>query len=106
MIYHILWTDAARQDLREIIDYIAHDSLDNALNILDRLEEQAETLTTFPDRGRVVAELADSGISQYREIISSPWRIIYRIESNQVFIMAVLDSRRNLQLLLLNRLVR
>jgi toxin ParE1/3/4 len=104
--YQVLWTHTARQDLTEIIDYIAQDSVDDALAILQRLETKAALLITLPNRGRVVPELLHSGISLYRELISAPWRIVYRVENRQVLIMAVLDSRRNLQAVLLNRLAR
>ncbi|MDO8350050.1 MAG: type II toxin-antitoxin system RelE/ParE family toxin [Gallionella sp.] len=104
--YRILWTDTARQDLTEIIDYIAQDSVENALAVLDKLEAKAATLIILPNRGRIVPELLHTGISQYREIISTPWRIVYRMESQRVLVMAVLDSRRDLQLVLLNRLAR
>ncbi len=102
--YQVLWTDTARQDLTGIIDYIAQDSIGNALAILDKLEAKADLLTTLPDRGRIVPELLDTGISQYREIICSTWRIVYRVEAQRVMVMAVLDSRRDLQVILLNRL--
>lgn len=102
--FQVLWTDTAQQDLTEIVEYIAQDSLDEALAILHKLETKAALLVTLPNRGRIVPELLHTGISQYREFISSPWRIIYRVESQRVMVMAVLDSRRDLQVLLLNRL--
>ena len=104
--YRVLWTDTARQDLTEIVEYIAQDSVDDALSILQKLEVKAAQLVALPSRGRVVPELLHTGISQYRELISAPWRIVYRTDGNQVFIMAVLDSRRDLQTVLLNRLAR
>jgi len=102
----VLWTHTAQQDLTEIIEYIALDSVAIALEILHTLEAKAGLLITLPNRGRVVPELLHTGISQYRELISAPWRIIYRVENRQVLIMAVLDSRRDLQAVLLNRLAR
>lgn len=104
--YQVLWSDAAQQDLTEIVEYIAQDSFDDALSILHKLEAKAALLVTLPNRGRVVPELLHTGISQYRELISAPWRIVYKVASSQVFIMAVLDSRRDLQTVLLNRLAR
>lgn len=104
--YQVLWTDTAQQDLSGIIDYIAQDGINDAIAILQRIESQAALLTSLPNRGRIVPELLNTGISQYRELISSPWRIVYRIENQRIFIMAVLDSRRDLQTLLLNRLGR
>lgn len=104
--YQVLWTQTAQQDLTEIIEYIAQDSVGNALEILHKLEFKAALLLALPNRGRIVPELLHTGISQYRELISAPWRIIYRVESRQVLVMAVLDSRRDLQAVLLNRLAR
>ncbi|OGS82034.1 MAG: plasmid stabilization protein [Gallionellales bacterium GWA2_59_43] len=102
----VSWTHTAQQDLTEIINYIAQDSVDEALAILHKLETKAALLMTLPNRGRVVPELLHTGISQYRELISAPWRIVYRVENKQVLIMSVLDSRRDLQTVLLNRLAR
>jgi plasmid stabilization system protein ParE len=76
----------------------------NALVILDKLEAKAAQLATSPNRGRILPERLHTGISQYREIISAPWRIVYRIEGQRVLVMAVLDSCRDLQVVLLNRL--
>lgn len=104
--YQVLWTHTAQQDLLEIIDYIAQDSVDDALVILHKLETKAALLVTLPNRGRIVPELLHTGISQYRELINAPWRIVYRVENRQVLIMAVLDSRRDLQTVLLGRLAR
>ena len=104
--YQVLWTHTAQQDLTEIIDYIAQDSVEGALLILHKLEAKAALLVTLPNRGRIVPELLHTGISQYRELISAPWRIIYRVESQRVLVMAVLDSRRDLQAVLLGRLAR
>ena len=73
---------------------------------LDERETKTALLITLPNRGRVVPELLHTGISQYRELISAHWRIVYRVENRQVLIMAVLDSRRDLQTVLLNRLAR
>ena len=102
--YQVLWTHTAQLDLTEIVEYIAQDCVADALAILHKLETRAVLLITLPNRGRIVPEFLDTGISQYRELVSAPWRIIYRVENKQVLIMAVLDSRRDLQAVLLNRL--
>jgi plasmid stabilization system protein ParE len=41
----------------------------------------------------------------YREVVFPPWRIIYKIDKQQVVIISVLDSRRNLEDLLLKKLL-
>lgn len=104
--YSVLWTDAARQDLEEIVSFIAIDSVESALSILARLENRCARLRQFPQRGRIVPELKAAEILSYREIVEAPWRIVYRYERNRVFVMAVLDARRDLAGLLLERLTR
>ncbi|NKC12713.1 MAG: hypothetical protein GKR94_11075 [Gammaproteobacteria bacterium] len=37
MIYEVIFTDSAHQDFYEILDYIAKDNPQNALNFIDRL---------------------------------------------------------------------
>jgi len=102
----VFWTNTARSDLEEIINFIAADSVSNALSVLEKLEIKVATLASQPDRDRLVPELNHLGVCQYRELIESPWRIIYRIEMNKVFVLAVMDSRRDLASILLQRLVR
>jgi toxin ParE1/3/4 len=104
--YHIKWAAIAQSDLKQIIDYIAVDSPDNALQILKKLRQKASSLYTLPDRGGIVPELKDQGIHIYREIIVPPWRIIYRISDATVFVLSVIDSRRNVEDILLNRFVK
>ena len=102
--YDIVWSIIAENDLKNIIEYIADDSPPNALKIFKRIKQKASSLYTFPERGRIVPELRDQGILQYRELVISPWRILYRISDKSVFVLSVLDSRRNIEDLLLKRL--
>ncbi|MDT8452925.1 MAG: type II toxin-antitoxin system RelE/ParE family toxin [Gammaproteobacteria bacterium] len=102
----VFWTKTARADLEAIVNHIAADSIANALSVLDRLEKKAESLNAQSCRGREVPELQLIGMSHYRELLVKPWRIIYRLESDHVLIVAVLDSRRDLEDLLLQRLTR
>jgi plasmid stabilization system protein ParE len=102
----VRWTETARADLELIVDFIAEDSVENTVAVLDRLEERAEALRLAAERGRVVPELKVVDVLQYRELIERPWRIVYRIEPDQVVVLAVLDGRRDLVSLMLERLVR
>jgi addiction module RelE/StbE family toxin len=104
--FRVQWAEAAVRDLEELISYIAADSSLNAERILDKLEKRAQTLESTPVRGRVVPELAHFGIRNWRELIVKPYRIIYRIDEDTVNVLAMLDGRRDLQDLLLERLIR
>ncbi|KAF5088663.1 ParE toxin of type II toxin-antitoxin system, parDE [anaerobic digester metagenome] len=103
--FTILWSDQAKVDLSEIIEYIAFEDKILALRILDKIEEIVTRLEQLPKSGRIVPELKAFNILTYREIVFSPWRIIYKITEDQVLIVSVLDSRRNLEDLLMKKLI-
>ena len=103
--YKVIWADIAEVDLKNIIEYIADESIVNAQRVFDKIRDKASSLFILPERGCVVPELKDQGILQYRELIHSPWRIIYRISENKVYVLSVLDSRRNIEDILLKRLI-
>lgn len=103
--YTVNWTATAEHDLDAIIDFIAEDSSDEALRILTKMRKKAAGLNILPERGRIVPELKEQGIMLYREMILAPWRIIYRIVGQTVYVLAVLDARRNLEDILLERFI-
>ena len=102
--YEALWSNVAENDLKKIIEYIADDSPTIALKIFKNIKQKVSSLYKLPERGRIVPELRGQGILQYREIIISPWRILYKISENTVYVLSVLDSRRNIEDILLKRL--
>ena len=105
-IYNVVWTKSAKKDLEEIIDYISLDSIEKAFKQLKKIKEKAKKLATFPEQGRIIPELSRQNIFKYRELIISPWRIMYKIEGNIVYVMAVIDGRRNIEDILLKRQFR
>lgn len=104
-IHEIVWARTAENDLKEIIDYITFDSPTNALKIFQKIRNKASSLYTMPERCRIVPELKDQGIMQYRELIVPPWRIMFRITEIKIYVLSVIDSRRNIEDILLKRLV-
>ena len=105
-IFTVKWSNVAENDLRRIIEYIARDNIANAKKVFARIKEKTADLNQLPDRGRIVPELQDYGITLYREIILSPWRIIYRTGDKEVYVLSVIDSRQNVEDILLNRLIK
>ena len=101
--YKVEWAVTAQDDLEQIATYIAEDSAINALRVVERIEHLAHTLITLPMRGRVVPELRWHGITTHQELILKPWRLMYRIDGSLVYVVSVLDGRRPLEDLLLNR---
>ncbi len=103
--HKIFWTNVAENDLKEIIEYISLDSPYNTLKILNKIKQKASDLYTLPERGRIVPELREQGILQYRELIIPPWRLIYRIAGRKIYVLSVIDSRQNVEDILLKRLI-
>ena len=59
--------------------------------LLMEVISQVERLTDFPESGRIVPEF---GIVNLREIIYSPFRIVYRLDKSRVRIVRVWRSER------------
>ena len=54
----------------------------------------------------MVPELAHFGMRTWRELVVRPYRLVYRIEGDTVTVLAVIDGRRDLEDVLLERLLR
>lgn len=104
--FRVLWTEVARDDLHRIVDFIAAEAPLNAEKVADRLEALANSLESFPGRGRVVPELARHGLVEWLEVGSPPWRLVYRVQKRTVYVVALVDGRRRLEDLLFERLVQ
>ena len=105
--YRIRWAPVAFQDLDEIIDYIAaQDGPDIAAGIYRKIKTRISKLSSHPSRCRVVPELKLVGVTEYRELIVSPYRVFFRIVGRDVGIIGVLDGRRDLEETLVRRAMR
>ena len=103
--YTVNIAKTAKNDLREIIAYISKNNPMNASRILKRIEDKIDTLCRFPLKGGYVPEFLKQNIKDYRQLIESPWRIIYRTDKDIVNVLLIIDSRRNTQDILVEKLV-
>ena len=95
----------ARNDLRDIHAYISqNDSLENADYVSREIVRAALTLQDLPNRGTHPPELLTMGNRSYRQLFFKPYRILYRIRANTVYIALIADGRRDMKSLLLRRL--
>lgn len=76
MDFQIVWTPAARDDLKEIVSYIAHDDPAAARRLGEKIIGSVEILRTMPQSGRKVPERDDETI---RELIRVNYRIIHKV---------------------------
>src|SRR6185436_18880091 len=89
----VVWTAPAVDDLRELHAYIARDSDMYASGFVERIIVAAERLVQHPKFGRVLPETSDE---QIRELLFQKYRIVYRIESDSIAILAVIHGARDL----------
>jgi len=89
--WRLLWTEPARDDLREIFQFIRQDNPVGARNVIQEIREKVERLAQFPLSGRDVPELPDPSL---REVIVGNYRVIYRLVGNMVEILTVVHGRR------------
>ena len=107
MAFLVQLTNDATHDLEEICDYIdRHDAPSRADYVLEQLEKAFSSLSEYPERGNYPTELLDIGIREYREIFFRPYRIVYRVVENNVYVLLIADGRRDMQTLLQRRLLR
>jgi len=99
----VFWTKTAQRDLIKIVEYIANESDIQARKIYLSIKQKANQLWQMPLQGRIVPELRFYSIFTYRELIIFPWRIIYKMEGGKVWVLAVIDGRRNVEDILLDR---
>lgn len=94
MARRIGWSQRALSDLEGIANYIAADSANYARTVVKKIVSQIRTLARFPRAGRKVPEFNDENV---RELIIYSYRVIYRIEGDEVVIAAIVHGKRNLQ---------
>ena len=87
----VYWTDNSIGHLLGIYEYIAGNSPVYAKRVVDIITRRSEQIAEFPLSGRKVPEYKTEDI---REIIEKPYRIIYRIKSDQIDILAVIHGAK------------
>jgi plasmid stabilization system protein ParE len=86
-------TFALRQ-LESALAYIADESPKAARKLERAIVARLRRLKRHPSLGRMVPEL---GLADRREVVVSPFRIIYRVTDDEVRVLAVIHGRRRLE---------
>ena len=97
MEYVVSWSPTALDDVDALAEYINRDSPAYTRAVVNKILETARDLSDFPNAGRIVPELDDEAI---RERFIYSYRLIYRVQDNDVLIVAVVHGRRLLAPLL------
>ena len=89
----IIWSPLSLERVAEIANYIANDNLTAGERWVDGIFKTVELLEDLPKFGRIVPEIEKD---DFREIIKGNYRIIYRVEPEQVSILTVLHGKKML----------
>ena len=87
----IIWTPQSQEDLREVRNFIARDAPITASAFIRRLRSSVNRLREFPESGQIVREISNPRI---REVFHGSYRIIYRIDLEQINILTVFHGAR------------
>jgi toxin ParE1/3/4 len=90
----IVWSAEARQELRAIRKFIARDSEFYATRMVARIVERVETTASHPTRGHPVHEYPEALL---KEVHEAPYRIIYRISGDQLFVVTIVHFKKLLK---------
>lgn len=92
--YEIRVTELAKEDLADIIEYIANDNPSAAMQLADEIEQRILPLTDFPDMGANPRNrrLASKG---YKVLVVNDYLIFYALTGDIVEIRRIISGKRN-----------
>lgn len=82
----VLFTPSARQQFLAAIAFVRRDKPNAARRFRREVEQKLRRLADFPESGRRIPEFPDL---PYRELIAKPYRLFYRVQENNVWVVAV-----------------
>lgn len=94
MDFEVAWSPEAIEDIEAIAEYIARDSEYYARAVVKEILSVSRYIGEFPFIGRIVPELGNEHI---RERFIYSYRLVYRVETGRVLILAVIHGKRLLE---------
>lgn len=93
-IRRIVFAESAIADLEGVRSWYEEQGVPEiGERLLGEIMAHVERLAEFPESGRVVPEF---GVAQLREIIHRPFRIVYRLDGEQVRVVRVWRAERRM----------
>lgn len=94
MAHKIIWSPGAADDLQGISTYLSRDSETMAARVIQRILDSLEKLEDHPYSGPQIREWKRTS---YRHMMVPPHRVIYRVEKEAVFIIAIVHGAQDLK---------
>lgn len=90
----IAFAESALVDLEDIVAWYAEQKVpDVGERLVREIFAKVERLAEFPESGRIVPEFE---VKNVRELIHPPFRVVYRIDTTEIWIIRVWRSERQL----------
>ncbi|MDD3519390.1 MAG: type II toxin-antitoxin system RelE/ParE family toxin [Chromatiales bacterium] len=86
------WSNLARDDLDDLVRHISRDSAFYARRFGEKVVLATRRLKEFPESGRMIPEAEDPAL---REIIVQGYRVMYRLETERVLVLALMHGSRD-----------
>lgn len=103
----IVVLESAELDLKDLRSYIVKNfSVATWKKTFQQIKTSVRNLASFPRLGSIPDELQALNLTQYRQVLSGPNRIIYEVRQDTIYVHLIVDARRDLLSFLLGRLVR
>ena len=79
--------------MEKIVSYYIELNANTAKRYYSGIMEIVKPLSEFPKSGRIIPECQDDFSDKYREVIFKNYRIMYRINENDITILRIMDLR-------------
>lgn len=90
----VRWTEIALSELHDAAAFIAKDSAARAQELIRAAREAARSFEMFPEASPMVQEFDDPNIRE--TYVKRRYRLIYQIGGETIWIIAFIDSARDL----------
>ncbi|GBF80346.1 type II toxin-antitoxin system RelE/ParE family toxin [Aphanothece sacrum] len=91
MAYRVIWSSRAVEDVDAIATYIARDSPSYAAAVVRQIIETTRQLEKDPLTGAIISEGDNSTL---RDKLAYTYRVIYRVQDNEVTVAAIVHTKR------------
>jgi plasmid stabilization system protein ParE len=62
--------------------------------MIDKIFKKVESLSKYPERGRIVPE---ANREEIREVFENSYRIIYRVDKKRIYVLSIRNFKQLLQ---------
>lgn len=90
----LIFSDLALNDLEEIVLYISRDSIENAFRFQQKIVDCAKNLIALPKIGTLIPDNKLSS-KDYRMLIVDNYILFYKIYSDEIRVLRILNGRRD-----------